>query len=110
MCRSPSARWPACPGNDAYRVQNWSFRDGELVHNGKCANDQNNGGSDSKMILYTCSRASNDLWTHKSNGEYVLKAHSGKLCLDDSGYSKKNGTQLVVYTCKDTANQRWTLP
>jgi 3D (Asp-Asp-Asp) domain-containing protein len=91
-------------------AQNWSFSNGELVHNGKCANDQNDGGSGAKVILYTCSRASNDLWTHKSNGEYVLKAHSGKICLDDPGYSKKNGTQLVVYTCKDTANQRWTLP
>jgi hypothetical protein len=91
-------------------AQNWSFSNGELVHNGKCANDKNDGGSDAKVILYTCSRASNDLWTHKSNGEYVLKAHSGKLCLDDPAYSKKNGTQLVVYTCKDTTNQRWTLP
>jgi hypothetical protein len=24
--------------------------------------------------------------------------------------SKKNGAKLVVYTCEDTANQRWTLP
>lgn len=91
-------------------AQNWSFGNGELIHNGKCANDKNDGGSGSKVILYTCSRASNDLWTHKSNGEYVLRAHSGRLCLDDPGYSTKNGIQLEVYTCKDSANQRWTLP
>ena len=91
-------------------AQNWAFSNGELIHNGKCANDNRDGGSGSKVILYTCTRASNELWTHKSNGEYVLKAHNGTLCLDDPGYSTKNGTQLEVYTCKDTANQRWTLP
>jgi hypothetical protein len=40
----------------------------------------------------------------------VLKSHSGKLCLDDPGHSKNNGTKLEVYACKDTANQRWSLP
>jgi hypothetical protein len=30
--------------------------------------------------------------------------------VDDPGYSKKNGTQLIVYTCKDSANQKWSLP
>jgi Ricin-type beta-trefoil lectin domain len=91
-------------------AQNWAFSGGHLEHNGKCANDKSNGGSGSKVILYTCTRASNDIWAHNSKGEYVLKAHGGKLCLDDPGYSTKNGTQLVVYTCKDTANQRWSLP
>lgn len=62
------------------------------------------------MILYTCTRASNGLWTHSSDGEYVLKAHSGKLCLDDPGYSTKSGTQLIIYTCKNSTNQHWTLP
>jgi Ricin-type beta-trefoil lectin domain len=91
-------------------AQNWAFKSGQLQHNGKCANDAGDGGSDSSVILYTCTKASNDIWTHKSNGEYVLKAHSGKLCLDDPGYSTKNGTKLIVYTCKDTTNQRWSLP
>jgi hypothetical protein len=91
-------------------AQNWAFSGGHLEHDGKCANDKGNGGSGSKVILYTCTKASNDIWTYNSKGEYVLKAHSGKLCLDDPGYSTKNGTQLAVYTCKDTANQRWSLP
>ena len=91
-------------------AQNWSFSGGELHHNGSCANDAGNAGSGGKVVLYPCSSAENDRWTHESNGEYVLKSHNGKLCLDDPAYSKSNGTQLVVYTCKDTANQRWTLP
>ena len=95
---------------DKTAAQNWAFSGGHLEHNGECANDQGNGGSGSKVILYTCTKASNDIWSHKSNGEYVLKAHNGKLCLDDPSYSTKNGTQLKVYACKDTANQRWSLP
>ena len=37
----------------------------------------------------------------------MLKSHGGTLCLDDPRSSTKNGTQLIVYTCKDSANQRW---
>lgn len=95
---------------DKSAAQNWALRAGQLQHNGKCANDAGNGGNGSSVILYTCTKASNDIWTHKSNGEYVLKAHSGKLCLTDPGSSTRNGTRLLVSTCKDTANQRWTLP
>jgi hypothetical protein len=95
---------------DMTAAQNWAFSNGELIHNGKCMNDNNGGGSGSKVILYRCTGAPNELWTHKPNGEYVLKARNGTLCLDDPGYSTKNGTQLMVYTCKDTVNQRWSLP
>lgn len=38
------------------------------------------------------------------------KANGSRLCLDDPAYSTANGTQLIVYTCSDTRNQRWTLP
>jgi hypothetical protein len=91
-------------------AQNWSFSGGLLKHNGKCVNDNGNGGSGTKVILFTCSTAQNNLWTHKSNGEYVLKSHGGTLCLTDPGNSTTNGTQLTVATCKNTANQHWTLP
>jgi hypothetical protein len=91
-------------------AQNWTLSGGELRHNGACANDAGNAGSGGKVVLYTCSSAENDHWTHESNGEYVLKSHNGKLCLDDPADSKANGTQLIVYTCKDAANQRWSLP
>jgi hypothetical protein len=32
------------------------------------------------------------------------------VCLTDPGNSTKNGTQLTVGTCKNTANQHWSLP
>ena len=75
-----------------------------------CANDQRSGGNGSKVILYTCNGGRTGLWTHLSNGEYVLKADGGKYCLDDPAYSTRNGTQLIVYTCKNSANQRWSKP
>jgi hypothetical protein len=91
------------------KAQLWTYSSGELVHNGKCLNDRAWGGNGTKVILYTCNRALNELWTHLSNGEYVLNAKGYRLCLDDPAYSTRNGTQLIVYTCNDGANQRWYL-
>jgi hypothetical protein len=97
----------SCTGGAA---QNWAFSNGELVHNGICLNDQASGGSGGKVILWACGRASNELWTHNSRDEYVLQAHGNTLCLDDPGYSTKNGTQLIVDTCDNGSNQHWSLP
>jgi hypothetical protein len=92
-------------------AENWSFNgSGQLVHGGECVNDAGNAGNGGKVILYTCTKSENDMWAHRSYGEYVLKSHSGKLCLTDPGKATKNGTQLTVATCKNTANQHWTLP
>jgi hypothetical protein len=92
------------------KAQLWTYSSGELIHNGKCLNDARWGGSGTRQILYTCNRALNELWTHLANGEYVLNAKGYKLCLDDPAYSTRNGTQLIVWTCKDSSNQRWAQP
>ena len=96
----------SCNSHD--RAQGWTYSGGRLVHNGLCANDQRYGGNGSKVILYTCNGGANEIWTHRANGEFVLKANGGKYCLDDPASSTRNGTQLIVWTCKDSANQRWT--
>jgi hypothetical protein len=97
-----------CSSSDA--AQSWSFSGGELKRGSMCMNDKATGGSGSTVILYTCNGGTNELWSHNSQGEYVLKAHGSTLCLDDPAYSTKNGTQLIVYTCKNSANQHWSLP
>ncbi len=97
-----------CNGLD--KAQLWTYSNGELIHNNKCLNDKAWGGNGAKVILYSCNHALNELWTHQSNGQYVLNARGYKLCLDDPAYSTRNGTQLIVYTCKDSANQRWSKP
>jgi Ricin-type beta-trefoil lectin domain len=94
-----------CNSHDA--AQKWVFSGGKLMHNGMCLNDQRSGGNGSKVILYTCNGGANELWTHKSNGEFVMKANGGKYCLDDPASSTHNGTQLIVWTCKNGTNQHW---
>jgi len=99
--------WKCNPSDQA---QYWMYSGGELIHGGMCVNDQRSGGNGSKVILYTCNGAANEIWTHLANGELKLKANGGKYCLDDPAYSTRNGTQLIVYTCHDSANQRWYQP
>ena len=96
--------------NSAQPAQGWKFTNGELVHNGKCANDRGNGGSGTKVILWTCTHAPDEVWTHTgSDGEFVLGSRShGRLCLTDPGHSTTNRTQLIVSTCRNTSNQDWT--
>jgi hypothetical protein len=98
----------SCHSSDA--AQGFTYSGGELKHNGKCVNDQGNGGSGTHVILWNCNGAANERWFHSSSsGEYVLASGShGLLCLDDPGYSRTNGTQLIVYKCGNTANQRWS--
>jgi Ricin-type beta-trefoil lectin domain len=88
--------------------QQWSFSRGELKHGSMCMNAKGTGRSGSLVILWECTGAPNEIWSHNSAGEYVLKATG--LCLDDPAYSTTNGTQLIMYRCKDTANQKWSLP
>jgi Ricin-type beta-trefoil lectin domain len=105
--RNKIAIW-SCNGSD--KAQLWTFSGGELKHNGMCANDKASGGNGSHVILYTCNGAANEIWTHLANGEFKLKARGGTVCLDDPAYSTKNGTQLIVWSCKDSSNQRWYQP
>jgi hypothetical protein len=97
-----------CNSND--KAQLWTYSSGELIHNGKCLNDNGWGGNRTKQVLYSCNRALNELYTHLASGEFVLNAKGYKLCLDDPANSKKNGTQVIVYTCKNSGNQHWQLP
>lgn len=88
-------------------AQYFTFTNGYLKHNGKCLNDQRTGGNGSKVILYTCNNGANEKWTHKTNGEFVMKAKGGQYCLDDPASSKKDGTQLIVWKCNNATNQHW---
>jgi hypothetical protein len=94
--------------NDQDAAQGWSFSGGELKHNGLCLNAKGNGGKGAPVMLWSCTGQSNEIWSHKSNTEYVLKA-SGE-CLTDPGNSTKNGTQLDVYTCSNASGQHWSNP
>jgi hypothetical protein len=111
---NPALRTPAAiEGCDVLYSQAWTSSRGELVHGRYCLTDKGNGGARSKVILYTCTHAADQTWTYRTprpnapEGEYVLKAHGGRLCLEDPKASVKNGTQLIVDTCNNNTGQRW---
>jgi hypothetical protein len=96
--------------NNKNPAQGWTFSNSELKIHGLCLNAKGNGKQNSKLILWSCNGSGNEVFTHKSNGEFVEKANGGTLCLNDPGFSTKNGTQLIVFKCKNTANEHWTKP
>lgn len=96
--------------NSTDMAQNWSYWGSELHHGSMCLNAKGNGRSGSKLILWSCNGAPNEIFIHRSNGEMVEKANGYKFCIDDPGYSTRNGTQLIVYTCHNTPNQHWSVP
>jgi hypothetical protein len=96
--------------NSSDRSQAWTYTNGELVHNGKCANDQGGGGNGSKVILWTCNHSPNEVWFHAGrNGEFILSGTThGLQCLTDPNHSTRNGTQLVVSACHNSSDQHWS--
>ena len=89
--------------------QTWTFTNGVLKINGKCADVTAFGTADgTKVQLWDCNGGTNQQWTPQANGELI--SVSAKKCLDDPGSSTVNGTQTVIHTCGNGANQHWTLP
>lgn len=94
-----------CNGTGA---QKWTFSGGALSVLGKCLDDASQGGAGAKLVIWTCNGHRAQTWTHRSNGEYVLKLNG--LCLTDPNASSVDGTQVVVRTCRNFADQHWSLP
>jgi Ricin-type beta-trefoil lectin domain len=99
--------WSCSPTDTA---QSWSYSGDELKIHGMCVNAKGNGKSGSKLILWKCTGSANEIFVHNSKQEYVEKTNGWKYCIDDPGYSKKNGTQLFVYACNNGSNQHFSLP
>jgi hypothetical protein len=64
------------------------------------------GASASASFLWRCLNDAAQQWAFTPNGTLQ---HAGK-CLDDTGYSTRNGTQVQIWTCTGQANQRWAKP
>lgn len=84
-------------------AQKWSFAGDELTVLGQCLSDPGSGGINTGLVISPCTGASSQLWTHPTNGEYVLSLN--QLCLTE--VSTTNGTQVQIRTCKATATQKW---
>jgi hypothetical protein len=96
--------------NNTDQAQGWTFSGSELKIHGMCLNAKGNGKQGSHLILWTCNGAGNEIFTHRSNGEFAEKANGYKYCIDDPGYATKNGTQPIMYKCNSGANQQFTKP
>lgn len=105
--RAKAVIW-TCHSTDA--AQQWTYSGGELRHNGLCLNAKGNAANGSKVILWTCDASSAEIWTHTQGSSIELKAHGGSLCLTDPGNATRNGTQLVVSSCRNTSDQHWSMP
>jgi len=89
-------------------AQDWTFSKGQLTVFGLCLSDPKSGGTGTRLALAKCQGATSEVWTHRSNGEYVLELNG--LCLTDPSDSTKNGTQVTITACNDSTAQRWALP
>lgn len=78
---------------------------GELVVFGQCLTDPGNGGSRTVQVIEPCTGASDQIWNHKPNSEYVLSSNG--LCLTDPNGSTTNRTQVQVRACINAAYQHW---
>ncbi|HXL96580.1 MAG TPA: RICIN domain-containing protein [Streptosporangiaceae bacterium] len=96
--------------NSKDTAQSWTYSGDELHIHGMCINAKGNGKSGSKLILWKCNGAANEIFVHTSKQEYVEKTNGWKYCIDDPAFSTKNGTQLFVYACNNGPNQHWSLP
>jgi hypothetical protein len=89
-------------------AQQWFFSGGALSVQGKCVDDSSQGGAGAKLVLWTCNGHAAQTWTHNSKSEYVLKLNG--LCMTDPSGSSTNGTQVVIRTCRNFADQHWIGP
>jgi hypothetical protein len=96
--------------NSKDTAQSWTYSGDELHIHGMCVNAKGNGKSGSKLILWKCNGAANEIFVHNSKQEYVEKTNGWKYCIDDPAFSTKNGTQLFVYSCNNGPNQHFSLP
>ncbi|HEY2669367.1 MAG TPA: ricin-type beta-trefoil lectin domain protein [Rugosimonospora sp.] len=95
-----------CNGTDA---QSWTVQtNGTVQVLGKCLDVTDGATGDGTPVqLYDCNGTGAQVWRAQPDGR-LLNPQSGR-CLDDAG-SGPPGTQLIIFACTGSANQRWTLP
>ena len=97
---NPTDAW-VCNNTGA---QKWALSSSKLHVLGQCLTDPGNGGVGTDLVIQPCVSNKAQLWTHKSNGEYVVKVNG--LCMTEISTSPGNSVDLT--TCKGSTNQKWT--
>jgi len=89
-------------------AQKWTHpaNPGELIVLGQCLTDPGSGGGDTMQVIQPCTGASNQIWNHNSNSEYVLKVNG--LCLTDPSGITTNDTRGQARACHNHKDQHWS--
>jgi GH25 family lysozyme M1 (1,4-beta-N-acetylmuramidase) len=107
-----------CNGSTA---QQWTYvRDGTLRIHGKClVSPGSSPASGAKVQLEPCTGTAVQQWwlTYPRSIKASLGATpitllnpASGMCLTDPGWSRTNGTRIVMGSCNGYKNQAWTLP
>jgi hypothetical protein len=91
-------------------AEQWTLVGGQLRLNGLCLSSRGDAANGTAVILYTCNQSWGEIWEHVKNGSVANKEQDWALCLTDPKYAKKNGTQLILASCRNTSNQHWSVP
>ncbi|KAJ3221425.1 hypothetical protein HDU81_010643 [Chytriomyces hyalinus] len=87
---------PAPPSSDAQILRNPAG----------CLDLYANGGSGTKVVLWTCMGNSNQNWIRYSDG--TIRSQEKGLCLESAGVdSTGNGNLVQVWECTGAPNQQW---
>jgi beta-glucosidase len=103
----------SCNGTGA---QQWRPQtDGTLRNpaSGRCLDDTGSGGSGTKVQIWDCSGAANQVWISPAGGSTgigtgPITGYQG-LCVDVRSANSADGTPVQVYTCNGTNAQQWTV-
>lgn len=113
---TPADIW-TCDGSVA---QSWKYvQDGTLRIHGMCLTVPAGAVNGWKVRLESCTDNARQQWrivypraldpSLGGRPTALINRGSGK-CLDDPGWSKTNGTRVVIWSCSGFRNQAWTLP
>ncbi len=77
-----------------------------LMIQGMCLTDTHWGLWGTGITLEPCHGWTSQQWTHHPNGEYTVAPRG--LCMTDPRWSTTSNTQIIVQSCRDWKNQRWS--
>jgi prepilin-type N-terminal cleavage/methylation domain-containing protein len=99
---------PCAAGNQGQQWTSPASYPGVIKALGSCLDVQGGGRNNNTVVqLYGCNNTGAQVWTLQPDGT-LLNPQSGK-CLTTSATAPR-GTQLYVFDCSASSNQRFTLP
>jgi hypothetical protein len=81
---------------------------GQLKIHGKCLSIGSGTSDGARAALRRCTGSAGQKWAYQPLDQLV-NPHSGK-CLSDPAKSRKNGTQVVLWSCSTSGGESWMLP